>query len=124
MSSKKESVIIDAKGRTPGRVATEVIAVLTGKNTPQWRPNMLADQDVVVTNAASVKLSATRLRTKMYRRHSGYPGGLKEESLEHLFERDPEEVMRRAVSGMLPKNKLRTRAMKRLVVLAGGVEKK
>jgi len=60
----------------------------------------------------------------MYRRHSGYPGGLKEESLEHLFERDPEEVMRRAVSGMLPKNKLRTRAMKRLVVLAGGVEKK
>lgn len=114
-----ENIVIDAKGKTPGRVATKVVSILTGKDTPQWRPNILPDVRVTVTNAAGVKLSATRLRTKMYYRHSGYPGGLKEEPLERLFARDPAEVVRRAVSGMLPKNKLRKQTMLHLTVLAG-----
>lgn len=119
VKTKTDHITIDAKGRTPGRVATEVVATLTGKNTPAWRPNVLPDLSVTVINAGEVKMSASRLRSKQYRRHSGYPGNLKEESLERLFDRDPEEVVRRAVSGMLPKNKLRREALRRLTVKAG-----
>ena len=118
----KKTITIDAKGRTPGRVATEVVFALTGKDTPAWRPNVLPDVAVTVTNAGAVRLSATRQRTKMYHRHSGYPGNLNEESLERLFKRDPAEVIRRAVSGMLPKNKLRREALRRLTVLIGEAE--
>lgn len=115
----KETITIDAKGKSPGRVATEVVKVLTGKDTPAWRPNKLPkNRRVLVTNAAHVELSSTRLESKVYYRYSGYPGGLREETLKHLMARNPEEVIRRAVFGMLPKNKLRAQALKCLEVVA------
>lgn len=111
-----ESIIIDAKGRSPGRVATDVVKALTGKDDPAWRPNTLPDRRVVVTNAGGLHLSQTKRRSKVYYRHSGYPGSLKEETLERLFSREPQEVVRRAVYGMLPKNKLRAVALKHLTI--------
>jgi large subunit ribosomal protein L13 len=114
-----DQVIINAKGKSPGRVATEVVRALTGKDTPAWRPNKLPEnRRVLVTNAAHVSFSPIRGETKIYYRHSGYPGSLKEETLDELMERKPEEVVRRAVFGMLPKNKLRAQALKRLTVVA------
>ena len=118
-----DKIIIDAKDKSAGRIATEVVSILTGKNTPSWAPNKLPDVDVLVTNAAKVKTTPTRLRTKLYRRHSGYPGNLKEESLESLLKRKPEEVVKRAVLGMLPKNKLRRLAMANLTIIAGEEKK-
>ena len=114
-----KTVTIDAKGKSPGRVATEVVKTLTGKDDPSWRPNVLPDRRVIVLNAGRLKLSQTKQRSKVYYRHSGYPGAIKAETLGHLFARRPEEVVRRAVYGMLPKNKLRAKALKKLTIKTG-----
>lgn len=111
-------VIIDAKGRAPGRVAAEVVRILLGKDKASWAPNRLPDTTVVVTNAKAIEPSSHRARTKVYRRHSGGPGGFREEPFLRIFEARPEEVIRKAVFGMLPKNRLRARALSRLTVYA------
>lgn len=114
-----KQVTIDAKGKAPGRVASEAVRVLLGKDTASWAPNRLPDITVVVTNAQAIEILPHRARTKVYRRHSGGPGGFREEPFLRIFQTRPEEVIRRAVRGMLPKNRLRAHALRRLYVYAG-----
>lgn len=108
---------IDAKGRVPGRVATEVAVLLMGKNRTDFARNTIPEVEVKVENAGSMTLNTKKLKDKTYYHHSGYPGALKAESMEHLVEnKGAREVLRRAVYGMLPKNKLRPRMMKNLKI--------
>ena len=106
---------IDAKGKVPGRVATEVAVWLMGKNRADFVRNAIPNIEVEVVNANSLRLEARKLKAKSYFTHSGYPGSLKKESMAHVVEKKgAAEVLRRAVYGMLPKNKLRARMMKNL----------
>lgn len=108
---------IDAKNRVPGRVATEVVVLLMGKNRTDFARNRIPEVEVEVLSAAQMSLDANKLRDKTYASHSGYPGNLKLETMGHLVEkRGAKEVLRRAVYGMLPKNKLRPRMMKNLKI--------
>ncbi len=111
--------LIDAKGRILGRVATEAAKLLIGKDKPIFVPYLDCGDKVVVVNAAGVAVSASRPETKIYKRHSGYPGGLKLETFKDLLTRRPEEVIRRAVWGMLPNNRLRAVRIKNLYVYTG-----
>ncbi len=111
---ERETHTIDASQRSPGRIATEIAVLLRGKNKPDFEPHMDVGDIVVVENVEEMKITGKKLEQKKYYRHSGYPGGLKEEPLEDLMENDPAEVLRRAVFGMLPKNKLRSEQIKRL----------
>lgn len=110
------SITIDAKGKSAGRIATEVVRVLTGKDKPDYATNTLPNASVTVINASSIRVPTFRARTKVYRRHSGAPGGFREERLSGVLKDKPEEVIRRAVYGMLPHNRLRAIAMRRLRV--------
>ncbi|MDR0880876.1 MAG: 50S ribosomal protein L13 [Clostridioides sp.] len=111
--------LVDADGKTLGRMASEIALILRGKNKPTFTPHVDGGDCVVVINAAKVKLTGRKLDQKMYRYHTGYVGGLKEISYKHMMENKPEEVVAHAVSGMLPKNRLRSRMMTRLRVYAG-----
>ncbi len=108
---------IDAKNKVPGRVATEVAVLLMGKNRTDFSRNKIPDVEIEVLNATGMKLDAKKLRDKKYARHSLYPGGLTLETMAHVVEKKgAREVLRRAVYGMLPKNKLRARMMKNLKI--------
>lgn len=108
---------IDAKGRVPGRVATEVAVILMGKNKADFARNRIPEVEVEVMNTDALKFDAKKLRDKIYFHHSGYPGGLKKETQGKVIEKKGSgEVLRRAVYGMLPKNKLRDQMMKNLVI--------
>ncbi|SCI48870.1 MULTISPECIES: 50S ribosomal protein L13 [unclassified Romboutsia] len=111
--------IVDAEGKTLGRLATEIATVLRGKNKVTFTPHVDGGDFVVVVNAEKVVLTGKKLEQKMYRYHTGYVGGLKEIPYKEMMEKKPEEVVAHAVSGMLPKNKLRSRMMTRLRVFAG-----
>ena len=111
--------VVDAEGVVLGRLASEVASVLRGKHKPIWAPHVDTGDHVIVVNAAKLDISQRKLTDKLYRRHSGYPGGLRSESLEHLLARSPEEVVRRAVRGMLPKGPLGRMMLKKLKVYAG-----
>ena len=111
--------VVDATDETLGRLASRVARVLEGKHKPTFTPNLDSGDHVIVVNASKVAVSPTKLSSKMYRRHSGYPMGFKEESLGHLLERRPEEVIRRAVKGMLQHNRLGTQQLRKLKVYAG-----
>ena len=111
--------VVDADGLVLGRVATQVATLLRGKHKPIWSPHVDCGVHVVVVNAAKLDLSVRKVADKRYYRHSGYPGGLTAESLEHLLARDPERVVRFAVKGMLPKGRLGRRMIKKLKVYAG-----
>ena len=112
-------VVIDAAGKTLGRLATEVADRLRGKHRPYFTPHVDAGEFVVVVNAARVHVTGKKRSDKVYRRHTGYPGGLKTETLGQLLDRRPEEVVRRAVKGMLPRNRLGRRLLRKLKVYAG-----
>jgi large subunit ribosomal protein L13 len=112
-------IIIDASGHTLGRLATQIARLLTGKDKPSYSTHVVGGDVVVVTNAAKIKVSGNKLTDKMYYRHSGYPGGLKEANLAELLQKDPTEVITHAVTGMLPKNKLQPIMLKNLKVYAG-----
>ena len=112
----------DAAGKVLGRLATEIAVALRGKDKVDFAPNKITGDLVIVTNAAKVRVTGRKLDDKMYYKHTGYLGNMKTESLKHLMERDPAEVIRRAVYGMLPDNRLRKHLMKRLTVLANGSE--
>ncbi len=114
-----EWLLIDAKGKTLGRLATDVATFLLGKHKPQYAPHIDCGDNVVVINAADIQVTGGKLTDKRYWRHSGYPGGIKSRSLEELMERNPAEVIERAVSGMLPKNRLQDDRLRRLKVYAG-----
>lgn len=113
---KREKHIIDAEGRAPGRVATEVAILLRGKNKPDFVPNIDAGDFVRVINAGKVKFTGRKLVQKDYYHHTMHPGGLRRTPMKKIFDKDPGEVLRRAVNGMLPKNKLRNEMMKRLTI--------
>jgi len=108
--------LIDANDRILGRLATEVASLLKGKHKVEITPHIDLGDSVVVINASKIKVTGKKMEQKIYKRFSGYPSGLKEEPLEHLLKRKPEEVIRHAVKGMLPKNKLGTTMLKRLRV--------
>ena len=113
----KKAHTIDAKGLVPGRVATQVAVILMGKDRTDFARNKIPEVSVEVINSDALKLTSSKLRAKSYFRHSGYPGSLKEESQERVVEtKGAREVLRRAVYGMLPKNKLRAKMMRNLVI--------
>ncbi len=108
---------IDATGRVPGRIATEVAVLLMGKNRTDFARNTIPDVAVEVVSTKAMVLDQKKLKNKRYARHSLYPGGLTLETMQHVVEKKgAKEVLRRAVYGMLPKNKLRPRMMKNLTI--------
>jgi len=111
--------VIDAEGAILGRLATEVANLLRGKHKPIWAPHVDTGDHVIVVNASKLALGARKLDQKTYYRHSGYPGGIRSESLEHLLARDPEKVVKLAVRRMLPKGPLGRRQLKKLKVYGG-----
>ena len=111
--------LVDASGQTLGRLATRIATLLEGKHKPTYSPHIDVGDHVVVVNAGRVKVSGNKLVQKRYYRHSNYPGGLKEESLEALLARKPELVIERAVKGMLPQNRIGRAMLKKLKVYSG-----
>lgn len=111
--------VIDAEDKILGRMATEIAVKLRGKDKPEFAPHMDMGDFVVVVNAEKVKVTGNKLSQKKYHRYSGYPGGIKEISLEKLLEKKPEDAIRQSVRGMLPKNKLGRDLLKKLKVYAG-----
>ncbi|MFL5775765.1 MAG: 50S ribosomal protein L13 [Chloroflexota bacterium] len=111
--------VVDAADETLGRLASRIAHVLEGKHKPTWQPNLDSGDHVIVLNASRIAVSADKRETKVYVRHSGYPQGLKQETLGHLLDRRPEEVVRRAVKGMLPRTTLGTQQLRKLKVYAG-----
>lgn len=111
--------VVDASDQTLGRLATRIATLLEGKHKPIYSPHIDTGDHVVVVNAGRVRVTGNKLIQKRYYRHSGYPGGLKEESLQALLARKPELVIERAVKGMLPQNRLGRAMMKKLKVYSG-----
>ena len=111
--------LLDAEGKTLGRLATQIADLLRGKGKPQYTPHIDTGDFVVVVNAERIHVTGNKLEQKLYYRHSGYPGGLRSRTLAEQLARRPEEVIRKAVKGMLPKNKLAARQIVKLKVYAG-----
>src|SRR5690242_13333352 len=111
--------LVDADGQILGRLATEIADTLRGKNKPAYTPHVDTGDFVIVVNAEKVRVTGNKLDQKIYYRHSGYPGGLRERTLAEQLARRPEEVIRRAVRGMLPKNRLAAAQLRKLRIYAG-----
>jgi len=111
--------VVDAADETLGRLASRIARVLEGKHKPTYSANLDSGDHVIVLNAAKIAVTRDKMETKLYIRHSGHPQGLKEETLGHLLARRPEEVIRRAVKGMLPRTKLGVQQLRKLKVYAG-----
>jgi large subunit ribosomal protein L13 len=111
--------VVDASGKTVGRLATEVARIISGKNNPAWTPFLDMGDHVVVINAKQAVFTGSKNDQKLYRRHTLYPGGLRETSVKEMFEKKPEKVIELAVKGMLPKTKLGRAMVKKLKVYAG-----
>ncbi|MBK9153802.1 MAG: 50S ribosomal protein L13 [Chloracidobacterium sp.] len=112
--------VVDAKGKTVGRLATEVARMLSGKNNPAWTPFMDMGDHVIVINARHAKFTGSKGEQKLYRHHTLYPGGLREKSVREMLDSKPEKVIELAVKGMLPKTKLGKSMAKKLKVYADG----
>ena len=115
----KKWYVIDAEGVTLGRLASEVASILRGKNKPQYAPNVDMGDYVIIVNAEKVAVTGKKLEQKMYRRHSGWVGGLKEVRMDKMLATHPERVIEHAVKGMLPKNALGRKMFGKLHVYAG-----
>jgi large subunit ribosomal protein L13 len=111
--------VVDAEGKTLGRLATQVAIVLRGKHKPTFTPHVDTGDHVIVVNAEKIHLTGDKVRQKTYYRHSGYPGGLKSETVKDLLERKPYVIVERAIKGMLPKTKLGKQIGRKLNVYAG-----
>jgi large subunit ribosomal protein L13 len=116
---EREWLLVDAGGKTLGRLATQIADLLRGKRKPQYTPHIDTGDFIIVVNAEKIHVTGNKLQAKLYRRHSGYPGGLRERTLAEMLERRPEEVIRRAVKGMLPRNRLARQQLRKLKVYAG-----
>jgi len=116
---KREWHLFDVNGKTLGRIASEISTVLMGKSKPYFVSNLDCGDYVVIINAEKVKVSGNKELLKKYSRYSGYPGGYKEEALMDLRERKPEDIIRFAILGMLPQNKLQDRMLTRLFIFKG-----
>jgi large subunit ribosomal protein L13 len=122
-SAKAEEIertwyVVDAEGKTLGRLATEVARILRGKHKPIYTPHVDTGDYVIIVNADKIRVTGKRLDQKMYYRHSGYMGGLKETSLRTMLDKHPERVLQLAVKGMMPKNRLGRKMYKKLKVYA------
>ncbi len=113
---QREWYVVDAKNQTLGRLATQIAQLLRGKHKPIFTPHMDVGDFVIVVNADKIRVTGDKLETKFYYRHSGYPGGLTTISLRDQLARHPERVIRAAVRGMLPKNKLGRQQLKKLKI--------
>jgi large subunit ribosomal protein L13 len=116
---QREWFLVDAEGKTLGRLATQIADRLRGKGKPAYTPHVDTGDFVVVVNAEKIAVTGSKLDTKIYYRHTGYPGGIKQRTLREQLERRPTEVIRKAVKGMLPKNKLAAAQLTKLKVYAG-----
>lgn len=112
--------VVDARGQIVGRLATQIAMILRGKTKPVYTPHADAGDFVVVVNAAEARFTGKKLDDKVYYRHSGYMGGLKATTARQMFKAKPEEILRTAVRGMLPKNSLGRRMLRKLKIYAGG----
>lgn len=111
---KRQTHTIDARNKVLGRLATKIAVLLRGKHKPTFQPNQDMGDFVIVKNVGKVKITGKKMENKKYYHHTGYMGGLKTVPMKKIFERNPAEVLRRAVFGMLPTNKLRAEQIKRL----------
>jgi large subunit ribosomal protein L13 len=116
---QRDWLVIDATGQTLGRLATQIAEALRGKRKPEYTPHIDTGDFVIVVNAEKIHVTGNKLADKKYYRHSGYPGGLKVRTLGEQLERRPEEVIRKAVKGMLPRNRLGRKQLTKLKVYAG-----
>ena len=117
--SQRRWYVVDAQGKILGRMATEIAKVLRGKHKPIFTPNQDTGDFVIVINARGVKLTGSKLTKKVYYRHTEYPGGIRERSAAQMLEERPEDLVRLAVKGMLPKNRLSRKLVTKLKVYAG-----
>lgn len=115
----REWFVVDAEGQTLGRLATQIADVLRGKRKPDYTPHVDTGDFVVVVNAERIHVTGNKLADKRYWRHSGYPGGIRSRTLAEMLERKPDDVIRFAVKGMLPRNKLARKQLLKLKIYAG-----
>jgi large subunit ribosomal protein L13 len=116
---RRDWLLVDASGKTLGRLATQIADMLRGKRKPEYTPHIDTGDFVVVVNAEKVHVTGDKRASKTYHHHSGYPGGLRSRTLNDMLERRPEEVIRIAVKGMLPRNRLARQQLRKLKVYAG-----
>jgi large subunit ribosomal protein L13 len=116
---EKKWLLIDANGIALGRLASEIATILQAKNKPEYSPQWDLSDHVIVVNAQKVMLTGNKAKTEIHYRHTGYPGGIKQETIGQMKERSPYELIRKAVKGMLPKNKLAADRLKKLHVYVG-----
>jgi large subunit ribosomal protein L13 len=122
--AKKEKLdhqwyLVNAEGKVLGRLATELVKILKGKNKPTYTPHLDTGDFVIVVNAGKVTLTGKKMKDKIYYHHTGYPGGIKEMNAEKLLAKKPTEIIRMAVKGMLPKNSLGRQMIRKLKIYAG-----
>lgn len=118
LAENRKWFVVDAHGKTVGRLATEVARMLSGKNNPAWTPFLDMGDHVVVINARHAVFTGSKNDQKLYRHHTHYPGGLREISVKNMFDKNPEKVIELAIKGMLPKTKLGKAMAKKLKVYA------
>ena len=118
--NQRDWLLVDAEGQVLGRLATQIAARLRGKHKPVYTPYVDTGDFIIVVNAGKVVLTGNKLKDKIYYHHTGYPGGIKSVSAGKLLQERPEEVLRKAVRGMLPKNTLGRAMLKKLKIYAGG----
>lgn len=111
--------LVNAEGKTLGRLAARVAGLLRGKHRPTFTPNVDLGDHVVIVNAEKIQLTGDKMQTKLYRHHSGYPGGLKTATAAHVFRKDPTQLLTRAIEGMLPKTPLGNHMARKLRVYIG-----
>lgn len=119
LEQSRKWYLIDAAGKTVGRLASEAARILMGKNKPTYTPYIDVGDHVVIINAEKVVFTGNKWKDKIYRRHTGYPGGLKEISAEKQLQKHPERILESAISGMLPKTKMGRKMVKKLKVYKG-----
>ena len=118
-SRERNWLVVDATGKTLGRLATQIADALRGKRKPAFTPHIDVGDFVIVVNAERISVTGNKRQEKRYYRHSGYPGGLRSRTLEEMLDRRPEEVIRLAVKGMLPRNRLARAQLRKLKVYPG-----
>lgn len=119
MDPKSNEIVVDAADKILGRLASKIALILQGKIDADFAPHKEGSASVVVINSEKLKTTGKKFQQKKYYHHTGWPGGIKEKTFEEIFKKDPSWVLRKAVWGMLPKNKLRARRMKRLKIYSG-----
>lgn len=116
---QRDWFVVDAEGKTLGRLATGLADLLRGKGKPEYTPHIDTGDFVVVINAEKIRVTGDKMNSKRYWRHSGYPGGIRSRTLAEMLEKQPEEVIRKAVKGMMPRNSLARKQLLKLKVYAG-----